>query len=216
MDCKEKLMSYLNRMESMSAPKNGQVYHVRYSMETKFSSNSGVESKTTDTEVFTTANKIAVYDSNMSVFGDEKDIFVVLPEHGKIYWNNSDPRIFNDINTYRKFLEIQRTLLDSAETVDCVHKDNGLTLITVIPNADFAKRTKLVQQKITYDPKKDKIVSVENGYNGQSKIKKQRITYEKMDFDSPKEIISPVAALFKGHQLKPAYKGFEIIDNRKN
>ncbi len=209
-------MAYLNQMENMNSPKKGQVYHVKYSMETKFNSNTGVESRTTDTEILTTVDKIAVYDDNMSVFGDGKDIFVVLPEHGKIYWNNSDQRIFNDVNTYKKFLEIQRSLLHTANAINCTHQDNGMTQITVIPDKDFAKRTKLVSQKITYDPKTGSIVKVHNTFNAQSKIKDQKITYKKLDFNSAKKIISPVAALFDQNKLKPVYKGFQIIDNRKN
>jgi hypothetical protein len=214
-DCKELLLAYLDKMEAINTPEKGEVYHVKYQMKTVFNESLGVDSEIANTEVFTTANKIALYDKNMSVFGDEENVFVVLPEHKKIYWNNSDPRIFNDANRYKKFLEIQRNLLNSAKTISCVDNDEEV-LITVIPHDEFSKKTKLSHQKITYSTKEKRIVKVENLYSTTSKIKNQTITYLVLDFNSTINIDAPTTVLFSGNQLKSRYKGFEIIDNRQN
>jgi hypothetical protein len=184
-------------------------------MKTIYNENLGVDSEVVNTEVFTTHNKIALYDKKMSVFGNEKDVFVVLPEYKKIYWNNSDPRIFNDANMYKKFLEIQRLLLNSAKTISCADND-GKMIITVIPDTEFGKKTKLSHQKITYNIQEDKIQKVENFYSKTNKIKNQTITYQVLDFNSRIKIDSPTTALFSGNELKSKYKGFEIIDNRQN
>ncbi len=213
--CKERLLTYLNKMEAVGSPIKGQVYHVKYRMKTTYNQGTGLDSEVADVEVFTTEGKMAVYDRKMSVFGDESNIFVVLPIHKRIYLNNSDPRIFNDVNTYKKFLEIQRALLNSAKSIDCVQQEDGLMLITVVPDSDFAMSTKLLHQKITYDVQMERIVKVDNIYNGRHKVKSQTITYHKLDFDSPKKIISPIEALFNENELKSVYRGFEIIDNRK-
>ena len=90
------------------------------------------------------------------------------------------------------------------------------TVIKVVPSKDFSLKTMLVSQIITYDNKQNRIVKVNNVYNQKSKIRNQSITYEILDFKSSKKIISPITALFKGKELKTAYKGFEIIDNRQN
>ncbi len=214
-ECKNKILSYLEKMEKMNKPESGKVYYVRYRMHTEFSKELQISSSETVTEVMTSKNMLMMKDQNMKVFGDEENVFVVIPKIKKIYWNKSDPRIFNDANTYKKFLDIQRSLLNSAVEISCV-KQNDITIITVKPSAEFSKRTKLLQQKITYNNKSERIISVDNSYNRYNKIKNQTIVYEALDFNSSKKIASPITALFRAKELKPAYKGFEIIDNREN
>ncbi|MBR9855902.1 MAG: hypothetical protein GYB37_15230 [Algicola sp.] len=203
-------------MESLSSLKKDKVYHLKYSMESTFNGNSGVKSEVTEVEVFSSLGKMAIYDQRMNVFGDEENIFVVLPDIKKIYWNNSDPKIFNETDTYKKFLEIQLALLSSAKDISCSESENGLIMITIIPDSNFTKQTGLQIQQVTYSLKQDRIMQVENKYNGTRGIINQKMIYKKMDFDSPHNIISPIRALFKNNELKPIYKGFEIIDNRKN
>lgn len=213
--CKKLILDYVQQMEHMSAPQAKEVYHVKYRMKTRFAKQLGVSSTETSTEVYSGKNRLAIYDKKMQVFGDDTTIFVVVPEHRKIYWNDSDPRVFNDANAYKKFLAIQKALLNSATQVSCHDKD-GHTLIKVIPSKDFAQKTKLVSQQITYDKKAGRIIKVDNTYNPTSKIAHQSIAYETLDFQSSKKITAPIAALFEGKELKAAYKGFEIIDNRQN
>jgi len=100
--------------------------------------------------------------------------------------------------------------------MECSLADEDQMIITVEPNVEFAKRANLVLQKITYDTKEHRVLKVENLYDGKSKIKRQVITYYVLDFDSAKKINPPIAELFKGNSLKPLYRDFEIIDNRKN
>lgn len=213
--CEEVILEYLLRMEQMTAPKTGEVYHVKYNMKTQFAKQLGVSSTEASTDVYSGKNQLAIYDQKMQVFGDDTTIFVVVPEHRKIYWNDSDPRIFNDANAYKKFLDIQKALLNSAIQLSC-HDKNNQTLIKIIPDEDFAKKTKLISQQITYDKKAARIVKVDNTYNQMSKIAHQSITYEILNFKSSKKITDPIAALFDGKELKAEYKGFEIIDNRQN
>lgn len=209
------LMGYVDRMESMGAPKKGKVYHLKYQMTTIFNEKNGTHSEVADVEVFTSHDKIAVYDKKMNVFGDDENIFVILPDVKKIYWNNSDPKIFDEVATYGKFLDIQRALLNSASNITCSEKEGGLMSITIAPSSDFTKRTGLKHQKITYSLKEDRIIKVENEFKSYSRIKNQIMTYQKLDFDSSEKIVSPIEALFNGNKLKSVYNGFEIIDNRK-
>lgn len=213
--CKEKLLGYLKKMEAINTPKEGEIYHVIYRMNTQYSKELGINSSETITEVVTGKNKLMLNDKSMQVFGDDKNVFVVIPEQKKIYWNDSDPRIFDDSNTFKKFLDIQKNLLNSAINIQCVERD-GKTFITVIPNDKFKKTTKLLQQNIIFDNKLERITEVNIIYNKFSKIKTQSVVYEILDFKSSKKIIPPITALFKGNELRTTYKGFEIIDNRQN
>jgi len=215
-DCRKLLLDYLERMEGVGGPLEGKVYHLRYRMETEFTPNTGMDVQINNTEVLTSKERIMVHDQKMSVFGDRENIFVVLPQQKRIYWNRSDPRIFKEMDAHAQLLEVQRSLLNSAKAMECSLADEDQIIITVEPNLEFAKRANLVLQKITYDTKEHRVLKVENLYDGKSKIKRQVITYYVLDFDSAKKINPPIAELFKGNSLKPLYRDFEIIDNRKN
>ncbi len=214
-DCKKIVLRYLQRMETVDAPEEGEVYHLKYRTKTQFPKELGISSTETSTEIFSGKNQLALYDQKMLVFGDDDHILVVIPEHQKIYWNSSDPKIFDDVSAYKKSLKIQRALFDSAIEVSCEDK-NGLMSIKVRPGHDFALKTKLVEQQITYSTREDRVVKVDNLYGKSSKIKKQSIAYEILDFNSPRKITAPITALFKDNELRPEYKGFQIIDNRQN
>ncbi|WAC02741.1 hypothetical protein N7U66_03455 [Lacinutrix neustonica] len=113
-NCKNKILEYLDGMEKVSTPKSSQVYHMRYTTKTEFFESYNIPTTTTYTDMLMSEKQIVMDDENMKVYGNDKNMFVVLPKVGKIYWNNSDPRLFTENNSYNKFLEIERLLLKSS------------------------------------------------------------------------------------------------------
>ncbi len=214
-DCKNDILGYFDTMEKVLSPKGNKVYYMKYNTSTDFQESQNTPSSSSYTEMLIAENKILLDDENMKVFGDDKDVFVVLPKVGKIYWNNSDPRLFAESNSQKKFLEIERALLASAVQINCVVK-NGLQHITIIPNDEFEKKSGLKRQLLEYDLNSKRVVRVENLFNTNSRIKKQVVIYEIIDYKSTKKIKQPLEYIFRGTELNVAYKNFEIIDNRKN
>tara|TARA_R110000765_G_scaffold421845_1_gene528375 strand:- start:555 stop:1292 length:738 start_codon:yes stop_codon:yes gene_type:complete len=212
--CSELILEYLARMESLAVPKVNKVYYIKYKIKTEFSKVLNTPNSETTTEVLTSKEKIMVIDKNMEVFGDDKNVFVVIPRNQKIFWNESDPIIYDNTNSYKRFVEIQKVVLESASNIKC-SSDNGITVITVTPGKEFSSKSNVILQTITYDNKLKKVLKVSSIYNDKSRIKKQTMVYEVLDFDSSKKIVAPITALFKDNQLKDKYKGFEIIDNRQ-
>ncbi|MBG6130612.1 hypothetical protein IWQ47_002088 [Aquimarina sp. EL_43] len=213
--CRDRILEYLDGMQEVISPKKGQVYYMKYSTNTTFFKKHNLPVSSTKSEMLISEYKIFMDDENMKIYGDDKEMFVVLPKIGKIYWNDSDPRLFTDNNAQQKFLEIERTLLKSIGTIDCVTNGNKQK-ITIVPNKDFEKKSGLIRQVLEYDVNQKRVTKVENRFNEKSKIKKQMVHYEIIDYKSSKKIKKPLEYIFNGTELKGVYKNFEIIDNRKN
>lgn len=213
-NCKEKILQYLDSMEKVLTPTSDQVYHMRYTTKTEFFETYKIPMTTTKTNMLLSQKKIVMDDENMKIYGDDKNMFVVLPKVNKIYWNNSDPRLFTDNNSYKKFLEIERSLLKSASNLSC-SSAKGIDRIVIIPGKEFEKGTGLIKQILQYDQAQKRVISVENRFNTKSKVKKQLVNYEVLNYNSTKKIKEPLEYIFNGTNLMAAYKGFEIIDNRK-
>lgn len=214
-NCKSQILAYLETMEKVITPASSAVYHMNYTTETVFFDAYNIPVTSTKTDMLMSNKKIAMDDENMKVYGDEKNVFVVLPKVKKIYWNNSDPKLFTENNSYKNFLDIERSLLESAEQISCSSLNNTLDRIVIIPSTAFVKATGLMKQVLEYDKIQKRVVRVENQFNNKSKVKKQIVKYEILDYESNKKIKEPLAYIFSGSNLKPSYKNFEIIDNRK-
>ena len=213
--CVDKILKYLDGIQEVISPKKDEVYYMKYTTNTTFFKKYNLPASDTSSEMLISKYKVLMDDKNMKIYGDDKQMFVVIPKVGKIYWNDSDPRLFTDNNAQTKFLEIERTLLKSLKTIDCI-TNGSIQKITIIPNKDFEKKSGLIQQVLEYDIKLDRVTRVENKFNEKSKIKKQIVNYEIIDFKSSKKMKEPLEYIFKGTELRAAYKNFEIIDNRKN
>ncbi|GAA4272078.1 hypothetical protein GCM10022258_13720 [Aquimarina gracilis] len=213
--CKGKIISYLDDMEKILSPKNNQVYYMKYSTNTVFFEEYKVPTSSTTTEMLISGDKVMMNDENMKIYGNQEEMFVVLPKANIIYWNDSDPRLFSDNNSQKKFLDIERSLLKSSSSITCDTKENQQEII-IFPNKDFEKKTGLLKQVLVYDLESKRVISVENRFNKKSKIKKQVVYYEVVDYNSNNKIKEPLNYVFNGTELKPAYKNFEIINNRKN
>ncbi|MBP2832842.1 hypothetical protein J8281_11655 [Aquimarina sp. U1-2] len=213
-NCKNDILAYLDSMERMLSPKENQVYYMKYSTKTDFHDSQNIPSSATTSEMLLSENKILLDDENMKIFGDNTDVFVVLPKIGKIYWNNSDPRLFLESNSQKKFLEIERTLLSTAIQINCSTKKET-QYISIVPSEGFKTKSGLKRQVLKYNLASKQIISVENLFTDKSKIKKQVVLYEVIDYKSNKRVKKPLEYIFDRTALKVAYKNFEIIDNRK-
>ncbi len=213
--CKSQIISYLDGMEEIISPKKDQVYYIKYSTNTVFFEEYKVPTSSTTTEMLISGNKIMMDDENMKIYGNEEEMFVVLPKVNTIYWNDSDPRLFSENNSQKKFLDIERSLLESSNSITCYTIENTQK-ITIFPNKDFEKKTGLLKQVLVYDLKSKRVISVENRFNKKSKIKKQVVHYHAIEYNSDTKIKEPLKYIFNGTELKPAYRNFEIINNRKN
>ena len=213
--CKSTILGYLEAMEKVATPSSDQVYYMNYKTETVFYESYNIPVTSTKTDMMMGDKKIVMEDENMKIYGDEKNVFVVLPKVRKIYWNNSDPRLFAANNSYKKFLDIERSLLESAEVISCSSVQNQNDRITIIPAKAFTEETGLVRQILEYDKTQKRVIRVENSFNKKSKIKKQIVYYSVLDYNSKKNIKEPLTYIFDGTNLKSSFKDFEIIDNRK-
>lgn len=214
--CKEVLFDYLDRMETIMKPEGSKTYHMEYTMNVEFKDAMNMPKSTTKAEVLVSKDRIMMKDQNFSLYGDRNHVFVVVPQTNTIFWDNSDPKIFEENNSYKTFLDIERKLLNTATSVLCKPSDGNKENIQVIPNEDFTKKTNLISQTITYSTTLKRIYSVNNYYNNKSNIKQQSITYDIVDFNSANKVPDPLDVLFKGKKLKDEFKGYEIVDNRKN
>lgn len=213
--CKDLIVNYLNSMQKVLSPKKNQVYYMKYSTNTVFFEERKIPASLTNTEMLISESKIMMDDASMRIYGDDKEMFVVLPKVGMIYWNDSDPRLFSDNNAQKKFLDIERELLKFSNSITCDTKGN-IQRIAITPNKDFEQKTGLKIQVLEYDIKSKRVIKVENRFNKKSKIKKQVVQYHIIEYNSTKKVKEPLSYIFNGTELKAAYKNFEIIDNRKN
>lgn len=213
--CQTKILTYLDGMEKIATPQKEQVYYMKFTTKVAFHDSRNFPDTSTQTEVLTSQKKIAMVDPNMQVYGDDKEMFVILPKVRKIYWNASDPRLFAENNTYKKFLDIERAVLKTAKNVHCTEKEK-VDHIVIIPGKEIENKTGLIKQILTYDRKTKTVTTVENSFNTNNKIKTQVVHYQVIDYKSTKNIKEALKYVFTGTQVKPAFKDFKIIDNRKN
>lgn len=214
-DCQISLVEYLEHMTEKSTNREGKTYYVEYTTLNKFAEKTGLQQTETKTRILSSENGIMMLDDNMKMYGDKKQIFVVLPKLKRIYLNNSDPVIFENNNSYQELIKIQKALLESAEKVSCSN-ESGMIIFKVTPGDQFVKSFKLKEQVVYYNEKQSRVFKVENKYEPGSKILKQSVQYDIMEFNSNRSLPNPMDKIFINGKIKSEFASFEIIDNRTN
>ena len=70
---------------------------------------------------------------------------------------------------------------------------------------------------MTFSIKDNRVRKVENWFNEEGTIKKQTIDYKTINFEYKEILHKPEVYVFnQSGLLKPAYRNFEIIDNRNS
>ena len=210
-DCKAILMEYMKVLESLSTPKNGQVAYLKFTTEVGQKNDKTVKSTS---EVISSNQKVVVKGNNMQTYADTKNVFVVVPRVKSIYWNDSSKEIFKKSKLPGNYFNLERQLINSAESITCNSLGSTIT-IRIVTNAEFRKKTKIKNQKVVYDTQKKQVISVKNNFMDSAKYKYQLITYSDMDFNSKMNIREAYKYIFKGSQLLSDFKNYQIIDNRK-
>lgn len=214
-ECKRKLIEYVDFMESKFKDKNNKdTYHVKYSVKTHFSPELRMKPSDNITEVISAKNRLIVISDKLELYADSKNIFVVIPSNKKVYWNSYDPEVFSKMDNYKRILDVQKVLWNSAKSIDCTMNGTNEFIMVVKPSEKFSKSIKLNKQVILFDRKKNVVKNVTNMFQIDNRIRKQKVEYLILNYTSNKKIQSSKSYIFEGGKLKNQYKGYSIIDNR--
>jgi len=210
-DCKGILLDYMTVLESLSAPKKGQVAYLKFETEIKQKDNKIVKSSS---EIISSKDRLVIKGNNMQTYADIKNVFVVVPRVKSIYWNSSSKQIFEKSSLKNNYFNLEKKLIDSAENISCNSQGNTIT-IRIIANSNFRKETKIKSQEVIYNVEKKQVKSVKNNFVESAKYRYQEINYTDMTFNSKKVIKEASRYIFKGNQLFANFKNYQVIDNRK-
>jgi len=211
--CISKVINYIDEMAAITQPKNGVVYHMKHSITTKFHKDQNIPDASTTSETILTYQKRIVEDVNMKVYADSKNVFVIIPRSKLIYWNNSDPIVFEPNKSQVRFLTLEKELLKTS-TVTCSEKE-GKIVISLVPDKKVTNQIFLIRQQIVFNKSLNRIEKVSNYFNRKGKVREQVTTYLRLDYNSNKHIKNNVINyVFSAGKLNPAFRGYKLIDNR--
>jgi len=212
--CITTIVDYIDAMTAIAKPNSNATYHLKYTTIVKYHKELQIPDVNTTSEIMVSHQKQVIEDPNMKVYADAENVFVVIPRNKLIYWNNSDPKIFEANNAHLQFLELEKGLLKSSK-VTCASKEGKLH-ITLIPESKVTNQLSLIRQQIVYNNNLKRIEKVTNYFNKKSKINVQTTHYEILDYNSKRKIKkSSKQYVFSSGKLRPIFSGYKLIDNRK-
>lgn len=210
--CVEIVVGYINKMTEVKL-ENGKTSYMKYTTSTKYHKDLNIPDASTTSELYVSADKQILMDPTMKVYADAKDVFVVIEPKELIYWNDSDPVVFQRNNTYKVFLELEKKIIGSGD-VKCLMSDQYIQII-VNPTAQITQQTNLIKQEISYNKNTNKIEKVTNYYNKNSKFAQQSVHYQIIEYNGNRKLKeSAKQYVLNANKLIDKYKTYTLIDNR--
>ena len=218
-----KLLKTLERMQEYSMPQGNDIYHLHFSAlfvpnANKYS-DFDLESKKMEVKLWVGGPKLYYYESDyLAIYKDAREIFTVVHPQKQIVWKKTKPESAKTQTQQAQVQALkgfQKELITSSMVTS--HRDSTwagkpIKIIQLTPNPEARKKTNIKYLRYYYDPHADFIHRQIIVHTSDYKLKKQVITYHKMEMHYQGQIPSTARAqLFSAeNRLSQKYQGYQI------
>ena len=216
--CKAELKRIVHAMGATQFPEDGQVYRMNFSTDYTMWDPAATNTRNLNVEMLM-SNEQLYYDAgDMLVLQDLKDAFIILKSQKLVMRSvtatapNQQARI-NQLTLFRDSL-IDQCRIERCEEVKL--DEQWCKSVVLVPEPSVARKLKLVDLRIVYDPATLAMKRVTINHNKASDIKQTVMRYHIVDYDFDKGLNKPVAShiVNRNGQLLPRFKGYQLLDHR--
>ena len=217
-ECKQLLLNYLDEMSVPDIPDEGKVYYLQAQYQYDFYEKYGIKDFNSEVEVYMSKDQ-AIYETpQISYFNDSNDLFVIYHTMDRIIWSKG---VQNPKASLQKIdiLQIQKQLVESGTITFCKKvriNRKKYKKIELVFNKELQKETHVVKMSFLYDLKKKVLREIWAYFTDDQKLRSQKITINKIDFDYKGWYPVPVKELIfdKNGNLNSRFSHYHIINNK--
>lgn len=175
------------------------------------------QTNSSNVKVYKDKNNMHFFSEQVNIFQDEKDVFLILKMQKLVIVNSTKKEITNKkIND--NFLELRKEFLENCTVVKCEKSPQNefIKTLELKVNDNMGGVIKIEKMIYTYNTQTEKILTTKIDYNEEYKVKEIFIKYNELEMESNYSFISAKKnVLDRNNKLLPKYKGYELVDNRK-
>jgi hypothetical protein len=217
-DYKEMVWTALKELNVLEKPEGNNRYHFRYKVQSLFKDKRKHSKVESTVETIVAKDRIMIKSDKVDYYQDTQYTFTIVKEEGKIFWGESIGAQWKN-QDFTGFSNFKKAFFDDAEYSRVQRKDEpeGVFLLKMLPSLEIRKKSTTDYVLIELNTNTKKVTRMLVMYNAASEQKLTEYIYEKMDLKSSSSIAKNVQdyVMTNSKQLKSAYKGFEVIDIRK-
>lgn len=218
-ECQSFLEQYIEKNIQYTMPKGDESYYLKFETILYEVPNSLGEVKQGVAEMLLSAKGFMYKSASVNIYQDSKNSFIVIDLLKKIIWRTTDQNQ-NKGADFFKYAGAQKDLMKRGKMESCsdvvIDGKNCRKAVFVL---DEAYQSIYNADKIDfyYDVTSKKMVQQTVYHHVKKTSAKTTMKYLKMDYHSKKKVGEARSYIFSsGNQLKENYKGYEILDKRKN
>ena len=208
---------YLENSSKVGFPQPGQVYEMVLSQQSEIVEQGVPPLMDVEIRVFMNDKLVILESGPVCVYADRDEVFYIYHDQKLIHQGDGFDTLFKS-NNPAVALKQQLELLSSCELLNCKQSTVGgrnILQLHLKPTGSLLKSTHINHLRIDYLHDESRIYRVVLEYGFQSKLKKQTITYKKIDFESNIKLKGTARDRVINAQgvLHKQYKGYSLIDN---
>jgi hypothetical protein len=222
--CITLLEHVFDKMNIKTLPENRKVYLFEYNVKTILKDKTyqnGII--TSDVRLIAGANYTEVFSRDMEVYQDEVQCFSVIPSRKIIYLSDSQLNKTPTAEDQQGFTGLQKVILERAKVTECkkVEDKEGRFDKEIHLELDpkLGKELKIDKVNFLIDSKKGKLYQTNIIYPTVHKFQSVLLTYKNIDFNYKGQAFAKAYKnkfLNADGTLKPAFKGYKLVDVRSN
>lgn len=218
-ECKQLLINYLEKSQSISVPDEGATYFLQMSMTYKANPLiKGTADMQITNQMYLTSDQSIFVSGQIDVYQDQSEIFVVIHSQKKIIRSKAVKR---NKEMFTEHLNLaQRSILDSAASYTCSSKVSGgqtYTILNIKPKDTFRQKTNIFSVAFHFN-ELGTLISQTINYTAKAEYLFQEIVYESLDLDYKKWKSKKLTYYIFDQKgtLLPSFSGYALIDNRQD
>ncbi|WP_156027026.1 hypothetical protein [Sporocytophaga myxococcoides] len=222
--CIALLEHVFDKMNTKTLPETKKVYLFEYNVKTVLKDKSyhnGVISS--DIRLVAGTNYTEVISKDMEVYQDEVQCYSVIPSRKVIYLSDSQLNKKPSAEDQQNFAGLQKIILEKAKVKECKdvedkeHRFDKEIHLELDPR--ISKELNMNRVDFLVDSKNEKVYQTNIFYPSNHKFQSVLLTYRNIDFNHKGQAsVKPFKNKFLNADgtLKPAFKGYKLVDVRAN
>jgi hypothetical protein len=204
-----------------TSPEPGKIYQIRYTTHARARRNGKPVDYTQSVRIVMSVRRMHMQSKDMEVYHDGNYAYTVIPANKRIYLTDSDLEGARE-SRMNMLATFQDSLFSMCSVVRCsdTHEggDGGKSVLLQL-DARGRARYGINTLTVFIDPKQQTIRKLSVAYVAGRQLESVEITVDGVDRDyKTNEFNAPVHSMFLDaqQQLLPKYRGYTLVDNRKN
>jgi len=218
---RKKLKDYSEKLVRITVPSDEKsVHHFSYTEKVKSwdqaSSQAPVKN---NVSIYVKNDKFYFYSSQVDLFRDKEDSFIIIHKDKKIFHTNSVSQEETAKKQMESFLKFQNVVFEKGKILEyqeLIIKGKKMARLMIATPEEIRKELKVRHTVYWYDIQGEKIWKSKIYYSKDYSLKTKEIIYQEVDLDYGAKLKKPVfkKVLDKKGNLTEEYRNYQLIDNK--